>query len=367
MTTTKAVQLIRIARLRRFVGVFARGGDRDATADALSELARASRETGLSTDALQRARQAAQLLADEETSERSVSALVHLGSICLETGAADAAAAAAELARERASELDQSTGAALVAAATLLSGIAHAVEGNEELARAQLSEARDLLVAARQPAGAALALVQQGLLDLGADHAEGAELCFSFARDFYRAAGLTSAATEVAGVAARAFAEAGAWERADHWLTTAITEADLAGLGELAAELVVDRAAELEQVGAIPEALRLATDGADRCAKLGITEVADALRSRVQLQLARLLEDPREALRRLEAAFELGLARRDPTTLGGALDALVSGLVSERFAEDAWGKVASFRDRLSNAGFDTLADTADTALADLQP
>jgi len=364
MTTHQAVHLIRIARLRRFVGVFARGGDREAAAEALGELARASREGGLATDALRRAREAAQLLADEEPSEAGVRAIIHLGSMCLETGAADAAASAAELARERASELPEPARAELFAGATLLAGLAHGIDGNESEARARLSEARDLLVAAHQPAGAALALVQHGLLDVGADHPEGAELCFAFARDFYRAAGLSTVAVEVAAVAAHAFADAGPSERVDRWFATAIAEADVAGMGELAIELVVERAAELERAGSHAEAVRTAAESTDRCALLA-TPAADALRARAQLQLSRLLDDPREALRHLEAAFELGLADRDSIILGSALDVLVSGLVSERFADDAWQKVATFRDRLASAGFDALADTADTALDDL--
>ena len=364
MTTHQAVHLIRIARLRRFVGVFARGGDRDAAAEALGELARASLDGGLATDAVQRARQAAQLFAEEQASEPGVRALIHLGSICLETGAADAAASAAELARERASELSEPA-PVLFAAATLLAGLAHASDGNESEARTRLSEARDLLVAAHLPAGAALALVQHGLLDLGAEHPEGADVCFSFARDFYRAAGFSPGVVEVAAVAARAFADAGDPERADRWLATAIGDADAAGIADLAVELIIERAAGLERAGAAAEAVRVATDGANRCAQLGATPAADMLRSRVQLPLARLLDDPREAMRHLEAAFELGLAHRDPVTLGGALEALVAGLVSERFSGDGWRKVALFRDRLADAGFDALADTADTALADL--
>ena len=147
---------------------------------------------------------------------------------------------------------------------------------------------------------------------------------------------------------------------------TTITEADDAGMTELAAELSVDRPAELERAGSVAEAVRVAAGGADRCAALGATAAAEALRSRVQLQLARLLEDAREALRHLEAAFELGLAHRDPTTLGRAVEVLVSGVVRGRFADDAWRKVALFRDRLATAGFDALADTAEAALADLR-
>ena len=160
MAASNDAQLIRIARLRRFVGVFARGGDRELTAEALHELARASREGGLATDALRRARQAAQLLADEEAGEAGVRALVHLGSMCLETDALDAAAAAAELARERASLLPDPVRAELVAGATLLAGIARSRTDSGDDARRLLSEARDLLVACDLPAGAALALVE---------------------------------------------------------------------------------------------------------------------------------------------------------------------------------------------------------------
>jgi hypothetical protein len=365
MATTKAVHLIRIARLRRFVGIFARGGDRDATAEALRELASASREGGLTADALRRARQAAQLLS-EEPGEPGVRALIQLAAICLETGATEAAASAANVARERASELPEPARAELIAGATLLAALAHGIDGDENETRARLSQARDLLVAAHQPAGAALALVQHGLLDLEVERPEGAELCFAFARDFYRAAGSSSAAIDVAAVAARAFCAAAISERADRWFVTAIVEADGAGMRELAAELVVERAAELERVGSSAEAVHVAADGAHRCAALGTTPAADAVRSTVQLQLARLLDDPREALRHLEAAFELGIARRDPTTLGGALDVLVSGLVSGRFAEDTWQRVAMFRDRLTHAELDTLAETADRALAELR-
>jgi tetratricopeptide (TPR) repeat protein len=366
MASANGVQLIRIARLRRFVGVFARGGDRDSTADALGELARADHVGGFTSDALRRARQAAQLLADEESGEAGVRALLHLGSLCLDTGAPDAAASAAELARERAAALQEPTRTELSAAATLLAGIAQAQEGDDEQARASLAEARDLLIAARKPAGAALALVQQGLLDVETERSDGAELCFAYARDFYRNAQLSLAAVEVAAVAARAFAEVENWKNAERWFITAVGEADLIGATQLAAELAIEHAAELERAGRASEALRMANDGARRCARLGTTEAAAALRTSVALQLARLVEDPREALQHVEAVFELALARRDGATLGGALDVLVSGIVKDRFAGGTWRLVERFRDRLTGAAFDALAATAETALADLR-
>jgi tetratricopeptide (TPR) repeat protein len=187
-----------LGELAAVVGVFARGGDRESTADALLELARADRAGGLTSDAVRRARQAAQLLADEETGEAGVRALLQLGSLCLDTGAPDSAAAAAELARERVAALPEPTRTELSAAAMLLAGIAQGQEGADEQARASLAEARDLLIAARKPAGAALALVQQGVLDVTTERSDGAELCFAYARDFYRNAQLPLASVEVA-------------------------------------------------------------------------------------------------------------------------------------------------------------------------
>ncbi len=364
MGSAKAVQLIRIARLRRFVGVFARGGDREATAEALLELARAGHAAGFAGDALKRARQAAELLAETETGEAGVRALLRLASICLETGAADAAAAAAELARERAAEIVDDTGGELVAGAVLLAGIAHALDGAEDEARSLLSEARDRMVACGQPAGAALALVQQGLVDVAGERTQGADLCFSFARDFYRAARLPLAAVEVAAVAARAFADAGPWPHAERWFETALEEADAAGAARLAAELVIEHAGELERIGNPTATLRVVSEAARRCVLLG--DEATDVQSRVHLLLARLHEDPREALRHIEAVFELALARRDVATIGETLDLLVSGLVKQRFSEEAWRLVAQFRDRLTEAELDDLAGTADTALADLR-
>jgi hypothetical protein len=366
MGSEKAVQLIRIARLRRFVGVFARGGDREATAEALLELARAGHAAGFASDAVKRARQAAELLAETETGEAGVRALLQLASVCLETGATDSAASAAELARERAVALGQDASPELVACAALLAGIAHALDGAEEAARSELASARDLMVACNQPAGAALALVQQGLLDVAAERSEGADLCFSFARDFYRAARIPLAGIEVAAVAARAFVESGSWPNAERWFQTALTEADEDGAAQLAAELAAEYALELERMENRAEALRLATGAAQRCALLGDESAVAEMLSTVHLLLARLHDDERAALRHIEAVFELAITRRDSATIGETLDLLVSAIVNQRFSDAAWRLVVQFRDRLTEAEFDELAQTADNALADLQ-
>lgn len=366
MAVASPAQLIRIARLRRFVGVFARGGDLDSTAEALTELAAASHHTGLTAEALRRARQAAQLLVVQEGGEPGVRALLHLGSLCLDTGDPEAAISAADLARERAAELPDAVRTELTGAATLLAGIAQSQAGLEDDARASLSDARDLLIAARQPAAAALALVQQGLLDVTAARTEGAELCFSYARDFYRTAELPLGSVEVAAVAARAFTEVATWKHADRWFITAIGEADAADASELAAELLAEHAIALELAGQLEAARRTANEAARRISLLTHDDAPSSLRSSVQLQIARLADDPREALRHIEALFEHALAHRDPEALGGALDLLVSGVVSQRFAAETWRLVERFRDRLTGAAFDALAETAETALADLR-
>lgn len=80
----------------------------------------------------------------------------------------------------------------------------------------------------------------------------------------------------------------------------------------------------------------------------------------------RLAEDAKVALRHLEAAFELALAQRHAEVLGAALEILVSGVVRERFAPGTWRLVERFREGLAAAGFDAIAATVETVLADLR-
>ena len=240
MASATAMQLIRIARLHRFVGVFARGGDREAAAEALSQLSHASRAGGFMGNSLMRARQAAELLVYEEPGEVGVRALLQLSAACLDTGDAAAAAQAAEVAHDRAAALAEPVRSQLAGCAALLAGIAHAAGGAEPAARACLDEARERLVAAGQPEGAALALTQQALLDVATGQLGGAQICFGFARDFYRASHQAAAAVEVAALAARALAEVAPAE-ADGWFRDAVAGADLSAAAELAAELVVEQ------------------------------------------------------------------------------------------------------------------------------
>lgn len=362
MASASAVQLIRIARLQRFVGVFARGGDREATADALAALSSAARAGGLPGDALRRARQAAELLVDGDL-EAAVRSLLHLGAACLDTGDAETAASASELAEVRAAALPEPVRSELIGCAALLGGVAHALDGDDERARACLDEARDRMVAIDRPEGAALALTQYALLDVAADRREHAEVCFLFARDFHRASDQAAAAAAVAAVAARAYAAAG-WPNADRWFREAIAEADYAGSALLGAELVVERAVELERAGSRTDAATLAADGATRCARL--PEAPRELVAHARLVLARTTADPGDALHHLEAAFELALDLRDPAALAGAMEVVVTGLVAARFTDVGWRLVDRFRERLGHAGFAGLAETAEAALAELR-
>jgi hypothetical protein len=369
MATATAAQLIRIARLRRFVGVFARGGDREAAAEALAELSRTAQAGGLAGEALRRARQAAELLVDDtgggEPGEAGVRSLVQLGAACLDTGDAEAALSASELAHDRAGGLAEPLRSQLTGCAALLAGIAHSIAGAERAARSWLDEARDRLAAAGQPEGAALALTQQALLDVAIGRFEGAEICFGFAREFYRAAREPEAAAELVALAARSFAGT-ASAQTGRWFSDAIDEADRAGSARLAAELALEYAAELERAGGGSEAAAIAADGVRRCASLDDSPGSRALVLRARLALARLTRDPADALRHVEAAFELALDQRDPAALAGAMEIAVTGLVHGRFTELGWRLVDRFRDRLDRAGFAALADAAILALADLR-
>ena len=365
MSSATAAQLLRIARLQRFVGVFARGGDREATAEALSELSRVARAGGLPGDALKRARQAAALFADDDTSPAGIRALLQLSAVFLDLVDTDSAVAAAEIAHQRAASFDGISGSELRGSASLLAGIAHAMAGDEGRARLALDEARDTLVDAGRPDGAALALTQQALLDVSAGHQEGAEVCFAFARDFYRSSGQPAPAAEVTALAVRTFSGAG-WPIAEVWLLEGIADADRAGTTLLGAELAIAHAAELERTGTRKEAREHAAAGLRRCQLVADARATREHVMRGRLLLARLTDETAEALLHLEAAFELALEQRDPEPLGAAMEVVVSGLVKGRFTEVGWKLVDRFRERLERAGFAELSEAAVVALAELR-
>ena len=318
-------QLVRITSLRRFVGTLARGGDREATAEALVELAHAEAE-GLTEAALQHARQALTLLAQQEPSEATTRALLQVATVCLGAEDAETATTAADLAIERSALVAESVRNELAAAGSLLAGIAWSVRQDPERAREKLHVARDRFVEAGLPTAAALALTQLALIDAEQGRWDAAEVCFRFAREFYRASGDMAATAEVGAVAARMFAAEGVRWRTQ-WLRTAVTDADHAGDKLMAAELLLD----LSDV--------IASDG--NADSAGTTAA--------------------EALPFLRQAFAQALLARDEQQLANVIEVLVRGLVRGRLEQPGWQLLDKFRDELTRWGFHALGDTASKA------
>lgn len=356
----------RIARLRSYVAVFARGGELGAAAEALSSLSRAEREAGQEGEALKRARQAAAIAEMSGGPGERARSLVHLAALMLERGEPEAAAEAAAIAAQAASGIEEAADRqATAGTAGLVEGMARRGAGDLAAARVKLDEARELLVAADQPEAAALALGELGLVDLDEGEPACAELCFGFARDFCRAADLAGSAAHLAATAARAFAERDA-EPAERWFGEAVQAAELAGDRRLAALLAWDRTDWLERAGRRAEARRAAGEAARRLAELGTDVAAQALAVHARLALSRLTDEAGEAQRHLEAAFDLGLAGSDEAALRAALDQAVGALVDGRFPKGAWRHVERFQRDLERAGWQDLAEAAAQALAELR-
>jgi hypothetical protein len=365
MPPNRAAQLAQIARLRRLVGLFARGGDREATAEALLELSKQSRDGAMRAEAVKRARQAAELLAEEDPTPTAVASLLRLASLCLENEDLEAAISAAEVAKERAALLGARRNE-LIGGASLLAGIARALNGDDEAARAHLDEARELMVAAKRPDGAAVAIMQLGMLDAAAERYAPAQICFQFACDFYRAADQYEEAAEVGALAGRVFVDA-KWGDPERWLGLAIADADRARSPALAAQLVAERAEQYERTGKIDEA-RAAADGvATRCREIPNRKDAIPIILRARVLLARLSTEPIESMRHAEGAFELALDTRNVNVFADVLELVVNGLVKRRYGAAGWRLVSRFRERLTAAGYHALAETAETALRELYP
>lgn len=365
MPPNRAAQLAQIARLRRLVGLFARGGDREATAEVLLELSKQSRDGAMRAEAVKRARQAAELLAEEDPTPTAVASLLRLASLCLENDDVDAAASAAEVAKERAALL-ASRRNELVGGAALLAGVARALGGDDEAARAHLDEARELMVAAKRPDGAAVAITQLGMLDAAVERYAPAQVCFQFACDFYRSADQFEEAAEVGGLAARVFVEA-KWGDPDRWFGLAIADADRARAYALGAQLVAERAENYERTGKVDEARALADSVAARCREIPNRNEATPIILRARVLLARLSTEPVESLRHAEGAFELALDTRNVNVFADVLELVVNGLVNRRYGATGWRLVSRFRERLTAAGYHALAEIAETAVRELYP
>jgi len=355
-------QLIRIGRLRRFVGIFARGGDRDTTIEALRELARASRAHGLWAEVLLRTRQAAELLSPEDDPVVRGEAVLALGVACLDTDHAPAALAAAELVAEFAASAPEPAAERLRAGAALLAGTALVIEGDHANAREQLNDARERLAATGEPEGAALALAQLAQLDLAAGRRAAAKVCYRFACDFYRLAGRSDGLAELLALAARERSADDADADADAWYVNAIMAADAAEMMQLGAELSVERAVRLAEEGKVAAARHEAIDGLGR-ARLVDHPMPD-LGVTARLVLARVGNSD-EVFRHLEAAFEIALDLRDAEMLARVMEVVVSDLVRDRFVGTdraiGWRLVNRISERLKDAGLQSLADAAAAA------
>lgn len=317
-------------------------------------------------EAVKRARQAAELLAEEDPTPIAVASLLRLASLCLDNDDVAAAASAAEVAKERAALLTGPRTTELIGGAALLAGVAHALNGEEAIARAHLDDARDRLVAANRPDGAAVALTQQGMLDAAAERYAAAQVCFQFACDFHRAANQYEEAAEVAAVAARVFSDAKSGDP-EHWFGLAIADADRAQSRVLAAQLVAEYAEYLEKIGNVAAARAAAESVAARCFEIPNRAQATPIVLRARVLLSHLSTEPVESMRHAEAAFELALDARNIDVFGDVLELVVNGLVTRRYGAAGWRLVGRFRERLTAAGFHALAETAETALRELYP
>ena len=199
MADANGRQLIRIARLRRFVGVFARGGDRDAAAEALTELAHASREGGTRVGCTApRAPGGAAARRDGNRRSRRARADPARLAVPRDRSGRCRSVGGRARARTRASCTEPNRDE-LFAGATLLAGVAHGHRRRRERWRALGSPRRAICSSPPAAAGAALALVQQGVLDVNAEQPERCRAVLRVRPRFLPAAGLSSAAVEVGG------------------------------------------------------------------------------------------------------------------------------------------------------------------------
>ena len=129
---------------------------------------------------------------------------------------------------------------------------------------------------------------------------------------------------------------------------------------------MIAHAAQLERTGTRKEAREEAAAGLRRCQHIPDPHATREHVLRGRLLLARLTDETTEALLHLEAAFEQALDLRDSEPLAATMDVVVSGLVTGPSPEIGWRLVDRFRERLGHAGFDSLAESATLALADLR-
>jgi hypothetical protein len=359
---------VRLAQLRGRIATFARGGNYDLAHRLLGDLVRADLALGLPADALQRARQVAQLA--EETGDSVAGPLISLAATLLAAESPDAALQGAMAALDRARPDER---ARIEVMASLIGGAAQRRLGNSSDARYLLERARSLSSKQNDPMLAGLALAELAWVD----HAEGnvlqAATCFEFAAAFFRRADNPHAAAESDALSVASFATAGEVEAATLRAARAADVARALKRPELVAfldgalaDLALARRSADDEDGrrAASEACALAAETAE---VLPPTPLSRDLRAQARLRQMRATTDVLDRERHLEAGIDLasGLERpRSGARLGAALLGLLDDAVALALAPSS-AEVSALRHALLRSGEDDLAEMAAGVLAEL--
>ena len=359
--------LLQIARLRQAVAVLGRGGSYKLASEVLQQLSVAEREAGMSAAALRRAWHAAALTRLDETPLDRAQSLIVLGSLLLDTGAAESARSAAALAAEEGRTITDHSRQLVLGLAAVLAGMASRALGQVREAARALHEGRERLVIAQCGAGAALALVELGMLDLEDGELPRAQLCFAYAASFYRQAGDPLAAARMATAVVGLFTARQRWSEAGTLAQQGISDARAAEDAPLLARLSSQHADCLLRVGPPAAAATAAADAAMYCSALAPEEAgAHLLQIESRVRLACLDSGNEDALRQLEAAFDLALRKLDEASLTELLDWTVSAMVSGSLSGRGWELLERLADELADKGLSHLAGMARLALRDLR-
>lgn len=349
--------LVRIAQLRGRIALFARGGRYDLAAALLGELVRADLDLGLSSDAILRARQRAELA--KARGEPLAGPLVVLAATLLAADAIDEALNACSAAIDEASSTPR-----IELLAHLVGGVAQRRSGRLAEARLLLDAARAAAVRLGETALAGFAIAELAWVDVAEDDPAAAGICLEFAAQFLRKA-RHSASLEADAVAVAAWASANEPTRAEQHAAEITGPTQRAKRSDLIA-FIDGTLADL--------ALRIAPDRAAAACALA-TLSAQALRGpnarellvQARLRQVRSASEPRERARHLEVALDLALAIEHGRAAARLGDFLLDLLDDARRSEQPppradIEKLVVVIERLGDHG---LTDMAHTILAAL--
>jgi hypothetical protein len=357
--------LLRIAELRRKIGILSRGGEYD---DALRLLIRhvgSDLGADLHADAVRRAHQAAALAEQLGDAARSAEAFLVLGVSLVATGDHGAALQAARLAAHRAGAMAVVPRRRMLAYARLVAGLAEASAGRPASARALLiSGYREAVPLARPELTAAL-LTALGGVELMDGAADAAASCYWIARDLYQLAGNPVGAARAAAMPLVGFAVAERWAEIAALAPAIAADAEAHGLAEVAARVRGALADAHRALGA-PEAIASAQAASDaaRAMPAGPRQVALAVAAR--LRLAGHATDALDQVRHLEAAIDLASAADDVAQLVEIAVELVEGVAAERLLREALDALRVLAGPLRRLGARDVADLALAAAMELE-